>query len=149
MKPISPPFIQSFRFLPVLMLGLLLGLRPAGSSAAQDPAASEESSVDEDILEKASSMSPAELKELFQIYARKNDKLMAGKIKAMLNKADPADPDTKNLVLPATPDAPSDQDDQPVPAEIQKARDLIADGKAPEAVVLRSAQRTSCEFSKR
>ncbi len=118
---------------PVFILGLLSGLRQVGISAAQEPAASEESSVDEDILEKASSMSPAELKELFQIYARKNDKLMAGKIKAMLNKADP---DTKNLVLPATPDATPEQDDQPVPAEIQKARDLIADGKAPEAVVL-------------
>ena len=121
---------------PVFILGLLSGLRQVGISAAQEPAASEESSVDEDILEKASSMSPAELKELFQIYARKNDKLMAGKIKAMLNKVDAADPDTKNLVLPATPEAPPDQDDQPVPAEIQKARDLIADGKAPEAVVL-------------
>ncbi len=136
MKPIPPLFLKNFCFLPVFILGLLLGLRQVGISAAEDPAASEESSVDEDILEKAPSMSPAELKELFQIYARKNDKLMAGKIKAMLNKVDAADPDTKNLVLPATPEAPPDQDDQPVPAEIQKARDLIADGKAPEAVVL-------------
>ena len=106
MKPIPPLFLKNFCFLPVFILGLLLGLRQVGISAAEDPAASEESSVDEDILEKAPSMSPAELKELFQIYARKNDKLMAGKIKAMLNKVDAADPDTKNLVLPATPEAP-------------------------------------------
>lgn len=136
MHPLSSPLVKSLPFLPACILGLLLGLCPVAISAEPEPAAAEESPVDEDILEKASSMSTEELKELFQIYARKKDTLMAAKIKAMLHKSDPADPDTRNLVLPATPAESPDQDDQPVPAEILKARDLVADGKASEAVVL-------------
>lgn len=142
MSPFSTPSIISFHFLTNLTLGLLLGLSLPGTcaeraTAAPEPsAAPEQSAVDEDILEKAASMSAEELKELWQIYARKKDPVMGARIKALLNKSAPDDPDTRNLVLPSPQAETPDRDDQTVPSEVQKARDLIADGKAPEAVIL-------------
>jgi hypothetical protein len=158
--PVLEPKMTSLTKHPLAAFALTAALAALSPAPAQDsPAAAasataekETSGIDEDLLAKAEKMTAAELRELFQLYERKNAPEMRQRIAALLLKADPSDAAARSALgavpaenPPNTDDPPADgaaqqpaQTNQtapaPEPAAILKARKLQSEGNAAQAV---------------
>ena len=117
-----------------LMVSLALMIAGAfhHPASAQSPVPVAIAEVDADILRKAETMSAEELQELWQLYVRKKDKVMAAKIEALISPSEVDDSDGKNSEQPAIAEsAPVSE-----PPELKQAQALIDGGKALEAVAI-------------